>query len=158
MGRNNRNVVKHMPKYTYTDSEGITKLEPGEYTFTIDKAEEGISKAGGNPMMKLECSEVTSGARIFDNLVFTEKAAWKIDMLLKSIGYDLQKGQEVELYPEHLIGKRFRGVVEMEKQPDGKEFARITRIIPKKERTLKMEAIQAPAKPAASTANDAPAW
>ena len=48
-----------------------------------------------------------NGAHVFDNLVFTDKSAWKIDTFLKSTGHAPEaKGEEINLDVETMIGWR----------------------------------------------------
>src|ERR1051325_4964372 len=78
----------------------------GQYDATIVKAEAGISKAG-NPMIKLRWRIDDDGEyyhrQIFDNLVFTETALWRVRQFLAAIGYASDfKG---EINPENLLGE-----------------------------------------------------
>jgi hypothetical protein len=72
-----------MPAFTYRDSEARKPFEePGEYLCTIEDFEWKISSTG-NDMLVLKL-RTSGGALVFDNLVFTEAAFWKIDHALKS--------------------------------------------------------------------------
>jgi len=80
----------------------------------IIKAEDGVSQAG-NPVIKLrgEVRESLDGAisfedgqgpLIFENLVFVQSAAWKIDQFRCAIGEDPEEGEEITLEADDLLG------------------------------------------------------
>jgi hypothetical protein len=72
-----------MPSFTYQDSEARKPFEePGEYFCTIEDFEWKIASSG-NDMLVLKL-RTSGGALVFDNLVFTDKAFWKIDHALKA--------------------------------------------------------------------------
>lgn len=108
---------------TYTtgtpNSEGVHPiLEPGEYTFRVVNATQKQSKAG-NPMIEVEARHVqddgSEGRKIYDNLVFTEKALWKVDQFLAAVGKHPGEGKEITLDAEDMIGLEFRAKVGVEK-------------------------------------------
>ncbi|HPA19495.1 MAG TPA: DUF669 domain-containing protein [Verrucomicrobiae bacterium] len=78
----------------FQDRGGFQLLEPGNYIAIVAEAREGTSNAG-NPKidLKLNINEVI----VFDQLVFTENAGWKIDTFLKACGLAPAKGEFVEL-------------------------------------------------------------
>jgi hypothetical protein len=79
-----------MPSFTYNDSEARKPFEePGEYLCTIEDFEWKISSTG-NDMLVLKL-RTSGGALVFDNLVFTDKAFWKIDHALKAFMPSLGK-------------------------------------------------------------------
>ena len=66
---------------TYTSSEPTSRpdyIEPGDYTVEVLNAEESVSKQQ-NDMIELKLRVEPSGAILFDSLVFTPNAFWKID-------------------------------------------------------------------------------
>jgi hypothetical protein len=74
-----------MPEYTYTDAPPRKPYEePGEYQVTVEEAKFEYARGSGNEILKLKMV-TTSGVFVFDNLVFTEKAWWKIDQFLKAV-------------------------------------------------------------------------
>jgi len=97
---------------TYKQSEPKTNgkyfVEPGTYRVEIESAVEKIS-AQGNDMIKLVCRVLlpdgAKGPEIWDHLVFTPKAAWKIDQFLASIGQAVVAGEEVNIDAGDLIGQ-----------------------------------------------------
>lgn len=86
----------------------------GPYNVTITKSNETNSQAG-NQMIKLQ-GEVTEsldgtikfddnqGPLVFENLVFTESAAWKIDQYLAARGIKPEEGEEVTIEADDQIG------------------------------------------------------
>lgn len=100
----------------YTAGEGTIrkdKVEDGEYRLAVTDAEETTS-SNGNPMCKLKLEtlgpvggedfEESTGPVVYDNLVFTPAAFWKIDQFRTAIGEKVEKGEEVEIDPDDLIG------------------------------------------------------
>jgi Protein of unknown function (DUF669) len=94
-----------MPTYTSGSEEGL--LPEGDYDFVVDDAGEKES-SNGNPMIELQLLIEHNGvkARVFDQLVFTKNATWKIDHFRASIGETLIKGQEVTLEAEDCVDRR----------------------------------------------------
>jgi hypothetical protein len=95
-------------KYQYLDRAPTNSLIPaGDYTMRIKGGEFMLSKAG-NEMLVVELHNAEHDSTIWDNLVFTDKALWKIDQFLKSFGMQPDKGEEFEFDAEfvnRLIGK-----------------------------------------------------
>lgn len=95
-------------KYQYLDRQPVATLLPeGEYTFRLKGGEFQLSKAG-NEMLVVELHNEEHNATIWDNLVFTEKALWKVDSFLRSLGMQPDKGEEFEFdneFVETLVGK-----------------------------------------------------
>jgi hypothetical protein len=72
-----------MPSFTYQDSEARKPYEePGEYHVKIIDFDWKIARSSGNDVLSLKL-QTDSGVIIYDNLVFTENAMWKIDHALK---------------------------------------------------------------------------
>jgi hypothetical protein len=96
-----------MPLYTTGGGQEI--LPEGDYAFVVDDAGEKES-AKGNPMIELQIVVTHNGtsARIFDNLVFTKTAFWKIDQFRLCTGDTLVEGQEVSLEAEDCIDRKGR--------------------------------------------------
>lgn len=78
-----------MPRVQFQDRGGFQLLEPGNYIAIVAEAREGTSNAG-NPKIDLKLD--VSGVTVFDQLVFTENAGWKIDTFLKACGLAPEKG------------------------------------------------------------------
>lgn len=98
-----------MPSYTQEEPKksGTYFVAPGIYPVEIEKAIEKTSQAG-NPMIKLDvrvlAGKDVEGPLIWDHLVFTPKASWKIDQFLASIGQAVVPGEEVSIEAEDLVG------------------------------------------------------
>jgi hypothetical protein len=101
-----------MPTYKANEPKkaAIYFVEPDVYEVEIRKAIEKISPKSGNPMIKLTCAIImpdgNDGPEVWEHLVFTEKAAWKIDQVLSAIGIAIVAGEEVDVDPDQLIGKK----------------------------------------------------
>jgi hypothetical protein len=81
---------------TYTQGLDVTVPE-GVYDFTVADANDKQSSSG-NDMIELQLlikGQDGEEVRIYDNLVFTPKAFWKIDMFRVCTGDKLVAGQSV---------------------------------------------------------------
>ena len=96
---------------TYKSSElkqaGVYYVEPGVYKMEVASAADKTSQ-NGNAMIKLVCKilmpDGSAGPEVWDHLVFTAKAAWKIDQFLASIGRATIPGEDVDVDAIDLIG------------------------------------------------------
>lgn len=94
---------------TYTSAapkQGGAKviLEKGEYPFEVVDATESVS-ANGNDKIELKL-RVNGEANVYDNLVFTEKAFWKIDQFLRSVDAHPGEGNTVDVTADECIGHK----------------------------------------------------
>ena len=150
-----------MPAYTQNEPKsGAFFVPPGIYAVEIVKAIEKTSQ-NGNPMISLTCEIMLGngkvGPTVWDNLVFTSKAAWKIDQVLSSIGRAVVPGDEANIEADQLVGSE--GVAIIGEEPGAKnpsdKFNCIERWIFGDERnewlrTNRAKAMQNPQKPAPS--------
>lgn len=90
---------------TGTPSQGASGpiLPAGEYPFEVVNAKEARSK-NGNDMIELKLD--INGSKIYDNLVFTDKAFWKIDQFLKAVGAHPGEGKDITVEADDLIGHK----------------------------------------------------
>ena len=93
--------------YTYEDRGSIpVLLDEGTYEVEIKSVEFGFSQAG-NEKADLQLNVLAhDGKVIYDTLTFTERAFWRIDQALKSLGIAQAKGDAFEISEELLVGKR----------------------------------------------------
>jgi len=95
-----------MPKVDFPNiKDSNFRIVPeGEYDCELTEIEQQTSK-NSNEMWQM-CFEILEGeykgVKVFDRLVFTEKALWKIKMICSRLGFDVSK--ELELEPDMLIG------------------------------------------------------
>jgi hypothetical protein len=96
-----------MPQYT--SGGGHDVLPEGDYDFVVDDAGEKES-AKHNPMIELQLVVTHNGTsvRVFDNLVFTKAAFWKIDQFRSCTGDTLVEGAEVNFEAEDCIDRKGR--------------------------------------------------
>ncbi len=99
-----------MAKHVFGDLDNKPDVvEPGIYSGTVTWAEMRYIKNGkwaGNEMLALGFELDGSKAMVFDNILFIEPAAFRIDTFLKACKKQPEKGQEVDLTPESVIGWR----------------------------------------------------
>lgn len=87
-------------------------LPAGEYQFRVLDAVEKRSKAGSDMIeLKLDVYKGDEQAIVYDYLVFTEKAAWKVDAFLKSCGMHPGEGVDHEIVANEFVG--FEGRVKL---------------------------------------------
>jgi hypothetical protein len=117
-------------------------------------------------MISLTCAIMLGagkiGPTVWDNLVFTSKAAWKIDQVLASIGRAVVPGEEANVEADQLVG--CEGVAIIGEEPGAKnpsdKFNCIERWIFGDERnewlrTNRAKDFQAKAAPKAETTQEA---
>lgn len=100
-----------MPTYKASEPKQAATyfVEPDIYEVEIKTAVEKTSEKNGNPMIKLDVAVILDGAEgptMWEYLVFTAKASWKIDQVMASIGKPTMPGEDVNIEPEHIIGER----------------------------------------------------
>ena len=82
-------------------------VEPGTYRLRVLEAKEDTSK-GGNDMIKLKLRVIkedgSDGPALFDYLVMSENAGWKIDQFLSACGQHPGEGIEAVLDVDAMIG------------------------------------------------------
>jgi len=104
-----------MPTYTTSTPKtgnGYALLEPGEYDFEVVDAKERISQSG-NEMIELKL-RLQGEVHVFDNLVFTEKALWKIDQFLKAVGAHPGEDKDITVEADDCLGHRGRCQLKIE--------------------------------------------
>jgi hypothetical protein len=95
---------------SYRSSEPTARpdyVEPGEYSVEVINAEETTSQKGSE-MIELKLRVQPSGAVLFDHLVFTESAFWKIDAFRAATGENVAANEEVEIRADDLVGRTGR--------------------------------------------------
>lgn len=97
-----------MPKIDfskYDDVDDYSPLPEGSYVCAVSSIEEAYTKAG-DEMWKLQLDVIEGefeGRRIFDNLVFSEKAMKRVKLVVSRLGIDVSG--EIDLTPEMLQGR-----------------------------------------------------
>ena len=104
----------------FQDRGGFQLLEPGNYIAIVAEAREGTSNAG-NPKIDLKLD--VGGVTVFDQLVFTENAGWRIDTFLKACGLAPEKGAYLDLTAKMCEGAV--GRVRIGKKPGLKDPSKI---------------------------------
>jgi len=100
-----------MPTYKASEPKpaGVYFVPPGIYNIEVASATEKTSQSG-NAMIKLVCTillpDGSEGPEVWDHLVFTAKASWKIDQFLASIGRAVIPGEDVEIEALDIVGAK----------------------------------------------------
>lgn len=115
-------------KLDFTGIEAYVKCAEGQHVVKLVEIEETESQAG-NDMLNATFQVVkgaSTGAKLYDNFVLTEKALWKLQSFLVAIG--MKADGKVVLDLDKLIGKQC--IVEVaHEEYDGKTRARIQEFI-----------------------------
>ena len=100
-----------MPRYISGEESNRAKFhKEGNYLAAVIGAEEKTSSSG-NEMIELKLEIIGpdidegGGAIVYDYLVFSQNAAWKIDQFRAACGEKIIKGKEVEIEASDLEGK-----------------------------------------------------
>ena len=102
-----------MPTYRASQPTERPELVPaGDYEVEVIDALETVSKSG-HEMIELKL-RTSLGSLVYDFLVFTPNAFWKIDAFRTATGETVVPGEDVDLGADDLIGRtgRARLVVE----------------------------------------------
>ncbi|MEZ0299998.1 MAG: hypothetical protein ACAI35_26385 [Candidatus Methylacidiphilales bacterium] len=103
-----------MPSYTYEDPEDRQILPAGDYDFAIAEVFAFETSSKGSEYLPIKLRIKPEGM-VYDNLLFTEKAKFRIDQLLKSIGRAPLPGTAVDFDdPTWLVGCRGRCRIKVE--------------------------------------------
>lgn len=101
-----------------TEGGAFQLIPDGDYYFEVVDAKDKQS-SNKNDMIELKCK--IDGRYVWDNLVFTEKAYWKINQFLASVGLHPGDGQEIMLDASECIGQKGRMTVGHEQGQNGKD-------------------------------------
>jgi hypothetical protein len=110
-----------MPKFTYKDLPEMQPMPVGFHDVTIGTGEFTLDK--GNDVLKLPFTNAANEA-ITDRLWLTEKAAWKVEQLIKAcvMNDGLEAGDEVDIEENTFEGRKCTiEVAEETYTKDGKE-------------------------------------
>ena len=121
-----------LENYQYDEPEDKS-MEPfpkGEYPFRILEINAVTQSRSGSDMIpiKLEFSNAQGETvSVYENLVFTEKAKWKIDSFLKAIWPKMEKGRKIAWLDDTFISwlKNQKGRAVLKVSPvQGKDYMR----------------------------------
>lgn len=103
---------------TYKQNSGADLLEKGVYPFYVRNAKENTS-TNGNEKIELTL-QVNGTFTVFDNLVFTENAFWKIDQFRIATGEALGKpGSDMSLEADDCVQRRGEVSIGIDEFPKG---------------------------------------
>lgn len=103
-----------MPTIDLSDVKGLDPIPAGKYVATITEAKTAVSKAGNEMIqMRWHIEEGEYEGRIvFDNMVFSSNAMWRVKQTLIGLGFPKDYTGNVE--PDDLIGLSANIVVTIE--------------------------------------------
>jgi len=120
--------------YTYNNSEGAPSLvEPGEYYVKAVKYETGFT-TNNNDKITIHL-QIKEGPITYENIVFTEKAMWKMDLVLKAFTISKKlplpaEGQNVKIdedfMKKYIIGGYAKAMIELHEY-NGKKTNRVSK-------------------------------
>jgi hypothetical protein len=122
-----------MPKVNFSQVDDLPDFEPlpdGRYLCRINDIKVASTQSG-DEMWKLSLEVLRgewAGRRIFDNLVFSEKALSRVKLVCSSLGVDVSG--EVILEPSTIMGKRCWVEVRTEEYVDAEGILRMRNSVP----------------------------
>jgi hypothetical protein len=114
-------------QYNPNDLKEMPPIKEGRYVFKVANAEEQTSKSG-NPMIKLDmCVKISDykSLPIFDYLVSTEKALFKIKQFCQSVGLPFNG----DLNVDDVLGKTGEALFMHETGSDGRKYLKVAKYI-----------------------------
>ena len=116
-----------MPSFTADSGSGL--LPDGDYMFTVKEAVLKTTKNGDEMIVvTLEIAYGDDEHWIWENLVFTKKAAWKILQFMKSLGHNYLDGEKVDVEATDLVGQEGKAAVITEEY-EGKKRNKIANFL-----------------------------
>jgi hypothetical protein len=110
------------------ENRDFTPVPAGEYTLTILGATEKQSPKG-DPMIELklrpELHNGQSGPHVWDYLVFTSAAKWRIDQFLLAIGAHPGEGETITVEPGDWLGMEVRAKLTIQNDNKGNPRNRV---------------------------------
>lgn len=125
-------------KMQFPSSGGNSRdlLTPEWYNFTIieayekNKEGEDLVTRTGTPYQKLVCQEQESETTLFHVIFLDPESPWKVMHLLKATGITYEEGEDVNIFANMWVGKRFRAKIEVE---EGRNKIKFVEPIPSSE-------------------------
>jgi len=102
------------PSIDFSDVKGLEPIPVGDYLCSLVAAEETVSKAGNemiNLRWKVEEDEF-EGRIIFDAMVFTEAAMFRVKQTLRGLGFPKNFAGEIDV--EGLVGRTAMLLIDIE--------------------------------------------
>lgn len=116
-----------MPTFTADSGSGL--LPDGDYMFTVTEASLKRTKNDDEMItVTLEINWGDDSFLIWENLVFTKKAGWKILQFMKSLGHQYLDGEKVDVEATDLIGQEGKAAVITEEY-EGKKRNKIANFL-----------------------------
>jgi hypothetical protein len=100
-----------MPKFTYKaePNKSFELLPDGDYLVEILEADPCISQANkyrGAEQFEIKFRDSKSGAEFLDWLTFHAELEWKVDNFISCFNFPVVKGEEIDITPDDLIGRK----------------------------------------------------
>jgi hypothetical protein len=116
-----------MPSFTADSGSGL--LPDGDYMFTVTEASLKTTKNGDEMItVTLEIMWGDDSYLIWENLVFTKKAQWKVLQFMICLGEHYLDGEKVDVEPTDLIGREGKAAVITEEY-DGKKKNKVANFL-----------------------------
>jgi len=113
------------------DADDFSPLPNGTYLCILDQVVEATTKDGKNELWKLEWVVISgeyADRKIFDNMVFSEKAMPRVKLICSRLG--INTTGQVNLMPDELRGKTARVLVTIEEYTNDKGETRKRNSVP----------------------------
>ena len=145
------------PLYNPDDLEESTggAVEAGEYFFKVESCD-GHESQAGNSGMKLKLTVRVEDDRdisVYDYLMFTKKALWKMRDFCNSVGIDFYGQNDLE--PKDYLGMVGRANFELgEENEAGRRYLGVDGYIPQNEQTAPEKPVEKPVEKAKKTSGN----
>lgn len=127
-----------MPTYQANQpTDGFALFDEGAYKVTVEDAKDDIAASSGAELIKLTLAVEGQKSKLFDRLVFTDKAFWKIDQVRGALGFSELEGN-VSVSADDFIGET-GWVYVIHGEHKGKPTLEIDRWIYKQDEIEKLE-------------------
>lgn len=116
----------YQPNKEAAESKGPGNVESGTYQFRIDSFELKTFKTGSSGVsmsLQVFCGGERNSVTVWDNLVSSEKAQWRIKQLADCVGFDFMNPPP----PVTMIGKT--GTAKFKKDPVS-EYLKVDKFLP----------------------------
>lgn len=104
-------------------------LNPGFYAAEVIESKE-VAKEGKTPYLKITLAVQNGNSinNVYDNIILSQRAVWKIEQFLHASGQDIKRGDNIVIDANIVMHKKM-GVQIVNEYVDGRRYTRVRRYI-----------------------------
>lgn len=138
-------------KIDHSQGDGFEQIKPGEYevkpiNYTLDKAKTGSNMVIVDYEIRSDVDQPCQGQKImYDNFVVSDNSMWRFHQASKAAGFP--DGKEFESFRdwcEEFMNKPIRILTVLEKQTNGREYAKVKSFLPSNITAPPVEEVKTP--------------